>query len=157
MPAILHPFSNSPVLIWLRNWSCLARRRSSQASPSLQQRAESAPRFQLRMLKNMKIQMRVSLLKCQGERFCCGKNSQSDPWSLASPPTPRKMQKQSGGEGHRPLAFAEAPARCRIAAMSGTASQVMTSMYSMYPLNDVKFTPRTDFQFPALYRVVFSM
>lgn len=58
--------------------------------------------------------MWVSLLKCPGDSFCCGKLSQSDPWSLASPPTPRKTQKQSGGEGHRPLAFPEAPARCRI-------------------------------------------
>ena len=159
MPVILHPFSSSPVLIWLRSWFCLARRRSSQASPSLQL-AERSTQVQLRM-KKWKIKCEFLYSSVRETVSAAGNSLNRIREALLHHPLQGRRRSKVEVKGTALWHFPKhlhAVELQYISVMSGTASQVVASMCSMYLLFFfAKFNPLIDSHFPALYRVVFSM
>ena len=112
MPVILHPFSSSPVLIWLRSWFCLARRRSSQASPSLQL-AERSTKVQLRM-KKWKIKCEFLYSSVRETVSAAGNSLNRIREALLHHPLQGRRRSKVEVKGTALWHFPKAPARCRI-------------------------------------------
>lgn len=135
MPVILHPFSSSPVLIWLRSWFCLARRRSSQASPSLQL-AERSTQVQLRM-KKWKIKCEFLYSSVRETVSAAGNSLNRIREALLHHPLQGRRRSKVEVKGTALWYFPKhlhAVELQYISVMSGTASQVVASMCSMYLL-----------------------
>ena len=135
MPVILHPFSSSPVLIWLRSWFCLARRRSSQASPSLQL-AERSTQVQLRM-KKWKIKCEFLYSSVRETVSAAGNSLNRIREALLHHPLQGRRRSKVEVKGTALWHFPKhlhAVELQYISVMSGTASQVVASMCSMYLL-----------------------